>query len=388
MPTFDRRPGDRARAPLPSFALILTAWMVPAVLAGFDSYVQNRLQRQPAEWRWVFFNSIDWLLYAVLTPLDFRAARRWPLEPEHPPAGPALARSLGLHIAGALGMCVAWAGLGTVLRLTIFPAAPGLTGWKVLHGFIGWVFTTLPFGVGVYFALVGIEHSLFYFGQARERETQAARLSAQLAEARLGALRMQLNPHFLFNSLNAITVLVRDRNTAAASRMLELLSDVLRQVLRAGATHESTLAEELEFVERYLAIEQVRFSDRLRPRIEVESAIAGAAVPRFVLQPLVENALRHGIARRADAGTLTVSARREGADLMLTVTDDGPGLMAGALASSGLGLTNTRARLAALYGERATLEIANREGGGVAATVRLPYHEAESDAPRRDPQPG
>jgi len=368
------RPVNRARAPLPSPALILAAWLVPALLSGFNTYMQSRLEGQAPDWHWVVFNSIDWLLYAVLTPFVFRASRRLPLE------APRLAHHIALHVAGALGMCVAWAGLGTVLRLAIFSAARSATGWQVLREFVAWVFTTLPFGVGVYFALVGIEHSLFYFAQARERETQAARLAAQLAEARLGALRMQLNPHFLFNSLNAITVLVRDGNTAAAGQMLELLSDVLRQVLQTDATHETALSAELEFLERYLAIEQVRFSDRLRPRIDVEPAIRGAAVPRFLLQPLMENALRHGIARRADAGVLHVSARREGAELVLTVRDDGPGL---ALAGpgGGVGLANTRARLAALYGDRASLEVANAEGGGVVATVRLPYHEAESDGP-------
>ena len=218
---------------------------------------------------------------------------------------------------------------------------------------MSWVFTTLPFGVGVYFALVGIQHSFFYFAQARERETQAARLAAQLSEARLGALRMQLNPHFLFNSLNAITVLVRDQNTAAAARMLELLSDVLRQVLRTDEGHETTLSSEMEFLERYLAIEQVRFSDRLRPQFKIDPAVARAAVPRFVLQPLVENALRHGIARRAEAGLVQVSAHREGDQLVLTVRDDGPGLpTTPSNTPSGVGLSNTRARLAALYGER------------------------------------
>jgi two-component system LytT family sensor kinase len=232
----------------------------------------------------------------------------------------------------------------------------------------------------VYFALVGIEHSLFYFAQARERETQAARLAAQLSEAQLSALRMQFNPHFLFNSLNAITVLVRDQNTTAASRMLELLSDVLRQVLRSDASHETRLSAEVEFLERYLAIEQIRFSDRLRPRIEIDPAVSNAGVPRFLLQPLVENALRHGIARRADAGTLQVIARREGSQLVLTVRDDGPGLPADLDPQlSGVGLANTRARLAALYGAEATLVVANAEGGGVLATVRLPYHEAKGN---------
>jgi two-component system, LytTR family, sensor kinase len=372
-------PADRGRAALPPLGLIFAAWLVPALLSGVDSYMQSRLDGHAPDWHWVFFNSIDWLLYAVLTPFVFRAARRWPLQP------PRLGASIALHVAGALAMCVAWAGLGTLLRLAIFPARPDLTGLKVLREFVSWVFTTLPFGVGVYFALVGIEHSLFYFAQAREREMQAARLAAQLAEARLGALRMQLNPHFLFNSLNAITVLVRDRNTDAASRMLELLSDVLRRVLRAEGTHETALSTELQFLERYLAIEQVRFSDRLRPRIEIDPTVAGAAVPRFILQPLVENALRHGIAARADAGALEIAARREGDDLVLTVRDDGPGLRPGVPPSGGVGLANTRARLAALYGERASLHIANAEGGGVVATVRLPYHEAENDLPPHDP---
>ncbi len=201
----------RARTAPPFLFLIFIAWLVPALLSGFNTYIQDRLDGRPPDWHWVLFSSIDWLLYAVLTPVVFRASRRFPLEQPH------LARNIWLHVVGALGMCVAWAALGTLLRLGIFPPATGATAQKFWLGFVSWVFTTLPFGVGVYFALVGIQHSFFYFAQARERETQAARLAAQLSEARLGALRMQLNPHFLFNSLNAITVLVRDHDTAAAS---------------------------------------------------------------------------------------------------------------------------------------------------------------------------
>jgi len=176
--------------------LILAAWLVPALLSAFSTYMQDRLDGQKPNWRWVVFNGLDWLFYAVLTPLVFRAARRFPLQ------HPRLARRIAIHIAGALALCVAWAALGTLLRLVIFPRAADLTAIKVWLGFVSWIFTTFPFGVGVYFALVGIQHSFFYFAQARERETQAALLSAQLSEARLGALRMQLNPHFLFNSLN------------------------------------------------------------------------------------------------------------------------------------------------------------------------------------------
>jgi len=364
---------DRQSTPLPRFALIFAAWLVPAVLSAFDSYMQSRLRNERPAWRWVLFSGVDWLLYAVLTPAVFRTSRRFPLQRE------GLARRIALHIACALGMCVAWATLGQFLRLAIFHPAAGFTMIQFWRELEGWIFTTLPFGTGVYFALVGIEHALAYMAQARERETQAVRLTAQLAEARLGALRMQLNPHFLFNSLNAITVLVRDENTAAASRMLELLSDVLRLVLRAEGSAETRLSTELHFLERYLAIEQVRFSDRLQTRVEVDPAIRRAAVPQFILQPLVENAVRHGISRRTDAGLLQITAQREGDTLVLTVRDNGPGLGPGSPAATGVGLANTRARLAALYGDRASLEIANAEGSGVLVTIRLPYHEAESD---------
>jgi two-component system LytT family sensor kinase len=354
--------------------LIFAAWLVPAMLSAFDNYMQSQLRNEPPQWRWVIFAGVDWLLYAVLTPGVFRISRRFPLQRER------MSRRIALHIGCALGMCVAWATLGQFLRLAIFPPEPDFSLMKFFVALEGWIFTTLPFGTGVYFALVGIEHALAYMTEARERETQAVRLTAQLAEARLGALRMQLNPHFLFNSLNAITVLVRDQNTAAASRMLELLSDVLRLVLHAEGSHETPLARELDFLERYLAIEQVRFSDRLRPRVELDEAIRRAAVPQFILQPLVENALRHGIAKRADAGLLEVTAKRDADTLVLTVRDDGPGLSSAGAPTTGVGLANTRARLAALYGDRASLEMRNAAEGGVLVTIRLPYHEAENDA--------
>lgn len=364
-------PSAGRRRSLPVWVLIFAAWLVPAVLAAFNSAIQNRLEGRAPDWHWVLFSSLDWLAYALLTPVVFRAARRFPLERPHP------ARNIGIHVIGALLMCVAWASLGTLLRFAIF--RPGATQDE-LRWFVGWIFTTLPFGFGVYFALVGIQHATAWLERAREREAQAARLAAQLSEARLAALRMQLHPHFLFNSLNAITVLVRDGDTAGASRMLELLSDILRQVLGSDGGHEIALSQEMEFVERYLAIEQVRFSDRLQVRIEIDPALAGAAVPRFLLQPLVENAVRHGIASQTETGLLEIAASREGDELVLTIRDNGPGL--GSVEKPpgvGVGLANTRARLAELYGENGKLEIENAPGG-VIATVRLPWHEAEKNA--------
>jgi signal transduction histidine kinase len=352
----------------PIWVFVSAAWLGPAILAAFEAYVQGRLgSREPATWRSLVWEGGDWLLCALLTPAVFWLARRLPLTRE------ALGRRVPLHLLAAILFCVAWAGAGVLLSRAMFRSPP--YGGSALS----WFFTTLPFGVAVYFAMLGVAHAAGYFLEARERETQAARLSAQLAEARLGALRMQLQPHFLFNSLNAIAVVVRDRDTATATRLLDQLGGMLRRVMRTDRPPEITLAEELDFVRQYLAIEEVRFSDRCDPS-SVERPLS--RVP-FVLQPLVENALRHGLARRTTATLLKIEARREGDDLLLQVTDDGPGPDdAAPEPAAGVGLGNLRERLATLYGERARLELRPTPPGGAVAMVRLPYHELPRETAR------
>jgi two-component system LytT family sensor kinase len=344
---------------------IAAACLVTAVLDGFQAYMQARIAGEPVSWRAVVWQGTEWLILGALTPITYHLARRFPLR------GPRLTRRLLAHLAGALVLCVAWAGAGVALRVMLGTSWPGV---PLSRHLASWTLISLPWSVFIYFAVLGCMHAFAYFVEARERETQAARLSGQLAQARLAALRMQLHPHFLFNSLNAITVLVRDQHTREATTMLELLGDVLRQVLRTDPTHEVPLAEELRFLEQYLAIEQVRFSDRLRVAFAVEGDARDAAVPGFVLQPLVENALRHGLADRVEDGVVEVGARREGADLVLWVRDNGAGVRPEAVAGgAGLGLANTRERLATLYGGRARLDVAAHPAGGTIATVRLPY---------------
>ena len=240
-----------------------------------------------------------------------------------------------------------------MLRRLVIPGPDGAITSQFL---ISWFFITLPFGVAVYFAVVGAERAVFYFFESRE--------------ARLGALRAQLNPHFLFNSLNAAGVLVRDRDTETASRVIEELGAMLHELLKPDAAHEVTLAEELAFLQRYLAVEQIRFSDRLRPTVDIDASLMGATVPTLVLQQLVENAVRHGVAKRIESGQVYVGARREGDNLVLTVSDDGAGIVG---ATNGTGLANIRARLTTLYGNRARLDLTSPPGGGTVATVRLPY---------------
>jgi len=352
--------------------LVSAAWLGPAVLGAVNELAQARLWGEtPASLPALLFASGDWLLYALLTPAVFAASRRWPL------ARPHLAARAPLHLALSLVFCAAWAGAGTALKALLMPDA--LRGDAAVH-FTSWLFITLPFGVAVYLAVVGIEHAIRFFAEARERALQMARLSEQLAEARLAALQAQLNPHFLFNTLNTIGVLVRDGDRDGAARMLEQLGDVLRRTLRRDRGDEVALEEELELVRQYLAIERARFSDRLRPVLDVPPALLSAAVPGFALQHLVENAVRHGIARAPGSGTVEVAARRDGDVLELSVADDGAGIDPDAPVPAGHGIASTRERLRALHGGRASLSVAPRAGGGTIAILRVPYREVIMEA--------
>jgi two-component system LytT family sensor kinase len=239
---------------------------------------------------------------------------------------------------------------------------------------IGYWFNVLDNFVPVSFdftAIIGLAYALRYHREVTERERAAGELRTQLVQARLDALRGQLHPHFLFNTLNAIATLMHE-DVDAADRMLTHLGDLLRLSLERGSA-EITLGEELGFVERYLAIMQHRFSDRLTVRYETGEAVANALVPTFVTQPLVENALEHGIARRRGPGRVEIAARRENGVLELSVSDDGPGVTAAP--STGIGLSNTRARLHQLYGAASTLTLEAVDGGGTRAVVRIPYRE-------------
>lgn len=347
--------------------LVSAAWIAPAILGGIGSIAQQRIHGGPkVDVSDVLFVSIDWLLYALLTPGVFTLARRWPLSRPH------LLRNAALHLLFALLFCVAWAGAGTILKIALQPK--GLWGTPLEH-FGSWTFVTFPFGVAVYLAVVGVEHATRYLAEVREREMQVARLSEQLTGARLAALQAQLNPHFLFNSLNTIAVLVRGGDSSSATRVIEQLSEVLRRTLSNTRANEVAIEDELELVRQYLAVEQARFSDRLRPEFDIDPQTLSAAVPSFALQHLVENAVRHGIAKKLDSGRVTVTARRNGDMLELTVTDDGAGMPADAKQEPGHGLENTRERLRTLYGDRASLTVAAVPTGGTTARMRIPYRE-------------
>ena len=233
------------------------------------------------------------------------------------------------------------------------------------------------FGFAIYLIVMSAAHALGYYRRAKERDVQAVELVANLNRAKLDALRLQLQPHFLFNTLNAISTLVH-RDVDAADNLIGDLSELLRLSLLT-TDHEVPLARELELLDRYLAIEQMRLGDRLSIVRRIDPTATGTLVPTFVLQPLAENAIRHGLEPRNAPGTLTLAARISGATIYLSVTDDGIGLAADRLtARRGIGLANTEARLQALHGTAAKLELIAPPEGGVRVEVTLPLRTASA----------
>lgn len=304
----------------------------------------------------------EWYLWAVLTPLVLWLAHRFPLERGRWLVG------LAVHIPAALILTVVKIQAEQLVRMHLL-ALPGQINvvGKLHSNFL------------TYWVIVGISLGFAYYRRYRERELRASQLEARLAEAQLEALRMQLHPHFLFNTLHAISTLLH-RDPQAADRMIAQLSDLLRLTLDTVGVQEVPLKQELEFLDRYLEIEKTRFADRLHVVTSIQPETLDARVPYLILQPLVENAIRHAIAPRAEGGRIEISARQSGGHLYVEVRDDGPGLPreAPAAAKEGLGLSNTRARLEQLYGSAQHIELANAVKGGLTVTVTIPFRREQA----------
>ncbi len=228
--------------------------------------------------------------------------------------------------------------------------------------------------VPVYWVIVCLAHAVAYHRRGEERQRRAAALEASLSQARLQALQAQLQPHFLFNTLNAIATLVH-KDPRAADEMITNLSELLRLALDGSAQQEVSLRRELELLDRYLEIQQVRFGARLKVERELDAAALDARVPTLILQPLVENAIKHGIEPRADTGVVGITARREGSVLRLVVRDTGGGLAAPRQPRDreGIGLANTRARIEALYGSAGRVTLRNGAEGGFSVEMEMPF---------------
>ena len=225
-----------------------------------------------------------------------------------------------------------------------------------------------------YWTVLGVYYAYDYYRKLRAREQQAAILELRLAEANLRALKMQLHPHFLFNTLNSVAALVRKEENRTAVKMLVQLGDFLRLALENKGVQEIPLKQELDFLERYLNIEKIRFQERLTVQVEAEPAVLEAYVPNMILQPLVENAIHHGIAPHAEAGRIEIHAHLAGGKLLMQVRDDGPGLDPSKKSRrSGVGLANIRERLENLYGDDHDFSLRNANEGGLLASITMPF---------------
>ena len=350
--------------------MVSVVWFAPAILAMLQRLVIRAVWNEPiGGWAGLIWAGGDWLVYAIMTPAVFWIARRWPIERPH------LSRRVLLHLVAALIFCVGWAISGKLLELVL-----GIRQSIGLRDLAGWIMVTLPFGVVVYLSITGMAHSIWYFAESNDREVQLARLAEQLSTAKFAALQAQVNPHFLFNTLNTIAVLVRDDNRTGAVHIIEQLSELLRHTLGRHRANEVRLDDELDLIRQYLEIERARFPDRLRPVFEIDPFVISAAIPSFALQHLIENAVRHGVAKSTQAGDLRITARRSGDRLVVSVSDDGPGIDAGAASLKGHGLENTHERLRALYGDSGSLTVQRGDASGTVATLQIPYRDLPPEA--------
>lgn len=338
--------------------------LIGLAFAGQLYLVQAKLG-DPVSWQFAISRKLaDWYVFAILSIPVWWLARHFPLERAR------WHRTLLVHIAGASLFSICW----MVFRAGLEHLQS--RGESFETAFTQALVANFVFNALIYWALVSLAHALSYYIKYQERTVRAAELEKRLTQARLQALQMQLNPHFLFNTLHAISSLMH-QNVDAADRMLARLSDLLRYALESTDSQEVPLRKELDFLTRYLEIEQTRFGERLRVRLQIEPAAMDANVPNLILQPLVENAIKHGIEPHARPGTVELRARREDGMLRLEVEDNGDGLQTGKPSGFGVGLSNTRARLEQLYGEHHRLEMVNGPGGGLLVRLSIPWRTAK-----------
>jgi signal transduction histidine kinase len=355
-----------------SWQLAFVVWT--ALVVGFtaSTYAMYAVKEVTIPlWQIVYWVATEWYLWALMAPAILLLTCRVPITRD------GWKRWLPVHLAGVAAAIFVHE-LGFVLLERLANTGMNAPAEFSRHLLL-YLVKRAPFDLLVYAALAGVGTGMSLYRRAQDRERHAAQLESQLTRAQLDVLRNQLQPHFLFNTLNTISSLVHS-DVEAADRVVSRLGDMLRLSLQHNGRHEVTLREELDFLGHYVDIQRSRFRDRLTVTIDVAPELLDGQVPTFMLQPLVENAIRHGIEPRTAAGQVLVRARREGQRLILEVSDNGPGLVdpppSGTGNGRGIGLTNTRARLLQLYGNQQSISLANRPEGGVMVRAEIPWRAA------------
>jgi two-component system LytT family sensor kinase len=378
-PARDSRHSGNVRAR--RFAIVTTlAWSVITLASASEHLLYTQGRASLLEFgHSVLLQVPGWATWGLATAPIVRLSRRRPL------TWPIRIHALAAHVAACLVTAAAFT-VAYTAAVHAFPFRPG-KGEALPREMWGYLVSWGPVLLMAYASLVCIGHALEYAERVRHEQAEKAALQTQLVEAQLGALRMQLQPHFLFNTLNGVAMLIRSGDPERAVEMVALLGEVLRGLLRTSSDLEAPLASELQLLRTYLEIEQIRFGDRLRVEWHIDGDVTSALVPPLILQPVVENALRHGLWPRTEGGLLTIAAHRTGAELELEVIDQGVGLAPGfdLDRSTGVGLANVRARLARMYGADAGLEVTSGAACGVRVRLRLPRRAAPpADGARPD----
>jgi signal transduction histidine kinase len=363
----------RPRYGVPWPLVLLVATLLGIVSTTLAWQLTMALERTATYFRWlVVLNCAYWYTWAAFAPAIVWLSQRFRFERGR------LFRAVAVHLPAVMLFSLAHIAAMEGAQWYLVTSQGGVYPWwpqaqrAALVNF-DWEMMT-------YWAIVGLSHALLYYRESRDRELRASQLETRLVEAQLKTLQQQLHPHFLFNTLNAISALMH-RDVAAADRTLVRLSDLLRLTLERLGEQEVTLDEELDFLRKYLDIERTRFADRLHVRFDIDPETLTALVPTLLIQPLVENAIKHGVARKAGVGHICVAARREHDKLCIEIRDDGVGLSEDALTAlhKGIGVSTTRARLQHQFGADYRFEF-HRLSQGVAVVVAVPWRLKGAEA--------
>ncbi|HEY0320721.1 MAG TPA: histidine kinase [Pyrinomonadaceae bacterium] len=369
--------------PWARLALIWGVWTLIGLVFTGQFYFSMYRSDRPVEWSYAIYLQMTWAyLWALVTPLILWVAGRFPFERQY------WGRSLSAHVLASLllSTIVTWSG-HLLLYLNY--------GWRAGRPYpvdraVRFVIENFSEGIGIYLLIAIITYAISYYNRYRKGELRAMQLEAQLSQAQLQALKMQLHPHFLFNTLHSISALL-SRDTDKARTMITRLGDFLRLTLENNGMQEVTLQQEIEFLRCYLEIERVRFQDRLTTSMDIDPAALDSKVPNLILQPIVENAIRHGIAPRSTPGLIIIQAKQENELLRIEVRDNGPGIPVNRkdenLFNKGVGLANTQTRLERLYGAAHRFELINDPSGGLVVTLEIPTKNGKpTTRPAQDKQ--
>ena len=362
---------SRAGMPASAWTWIASIWLALGLFDATQTVVVMRAEGMHHAWTTLFFTqAAGWLPWALATPMVAQLGRRYPPSQLRPVS------TWVRHLCAWAVLALIAALWGTWLERLLNPWANLEPPPSFVHAWLDRFYNGLFGATILYVIILVVTHLLDSRDRLAQQQAETARLNEQLSKAQLEALRRQIEPHFLFNTLNAIAGLVREQRNDAAVGMIAGLSDFLRRVLRESNRQEVTLGDEVEFLERYLEIEKVRFGERLHVSMEIAEELFPAQVPALILQPMVENAVKHGIAQRVQGGTIQISASRTNGMLTLNVYNDGPPLpMNWEQTGSGIGIANVRTRLQGLYGSGFGLSMRNEGPSGVQVSVSVPWRE-------------